>query len=132
VLHSRLRLLLGGPASKGRRSFLPGAIRVRERNPPSAFVSAAKHILVPRAFASAADVPRAALARFHHMTTTERDALRREGRIERLAAKLWRWKDIDVTGPSSESGIGLVSLEVDWRLQQALRSDMWSMGRPTG
>jgi hypothetical protein len=92
-------------------------------------MSAKKHILIPRAFASGADVPRAALSGFHRMTGEECRALERDGRIEKIGPKLWRLtEEVCATAASRETGNGLLSFAIDRLLQSVLRFEM--AGRP--
>jgi hypothetical protein len=88
-------------------------------------VSAKKHVLIPRAFASAADVPRAALSRFHRMTGEECKALERAGRIEKIGSKLWRLtEEACATAASWETGNGLLSLAIERDVRDVLRFEM--------
>ena len=59
------------------------------------------------------------------MTSQERDAMRCARRIERLGPKLWRLREIDVTGPATDTGKGLVSLEIqDEAIFRALSAEL--------
>ena len=85
---------------------------------------AKKHVLIPRGF-SAGDVPRSALAKFHHMTGPECRALALEGRIEKVAPRMWQLtEEVCATVLATETGNGLLSREVEKWLRDLLRLEM--------
>lgn len=84
------------------------------------------HVLVARGFLSADEIPRAALEKFQRMTGRQARALAQAGIIRQLgdSGKVWQLAETSLTHSSRETGDGRVSLEIPFKLQSFVTSEM--------